>query len=73
MVQVKDIEKSSPELQALIESEVKQLLKVSKLHLFVVFHENRATGREACWPNGYFSLFRIEQSGFKPWLGHCVV
>ena len=29
MVQVKDVEKSSPELQALIESEVKQLLKVS--------------------------------------------
>ena len=30
MVQVKDVEKSSPELQALIESEVKQLLKVSE-------------------------------------------
>ena len=30
MVQVKDVSKSSPELQALIESEVKQLLKVSK-------------------------------------------
>lgn len=29
MVQVKDVEKSSPELQALIESEVKQLLKDS--------------------------------------------
>ena len=29
MIQVKDDEKSSPELQALIENEVKQLLKVS--------------------------------------------
>ena len=29
MVQVKEIEKSSPELQALIESEVKQLLRGS--------------------------------------------
>ena len=32
MVQVKDVTKSSPELQALIESEVKQLLKVRNKH-----------------------------------------
>ena len=29
MLQIKDDDKSSPELQALIENEVKQLLKVS--------------------------------------------
>ena len=34
MLQVKDDDKSSPELQALIESEVKQLLKVSNGCLF---------------------------------------
>ena len=33
MIQIKDDEKSSPELQALIENEVKQLLKVINLLL----------------------------------------
>ena len=33
MIQVKEDDKSSPELQALIENEVKQLLKVSNRRL----------------------------------------
>ena len=36
MVQVKDVEKSSPELQALIESEIKQLLKVGNAFFLVM-------------------------------------
>lgn len=30
MIQIKDDDKSSPELQALVENEIKQLLKVKK-------------------------------------------
>jgi len=30
MIQIKDDDKSSPELQALVENEIKQLLKVEK-------------------------------------------
>ena len=30
MIQIKDDDKSSPELQALVENEIKQLLKVGK-------------------------------------------
>lgn len=32
MIQIKDDDKSSPELQALVENEIKQLLKVKKKH-----------------------------------------
>ena len=47
MVQVKEIEKSSPELQALIESEVKQLLRVSSF-IWLGFDNTQFKGVLSC-------------------------